>query len=65
MKSRICYLECPLKEFIEDFPQLLYVSYQTYSQTVIDEFLKDDNYIVRYNGSVMEVGYPSDKWYIK
>ena len=59
------YLEFPLKKFIKKYPLFLGVLYQMYSKSLVDESLQSDDYIVRYNGSVLEVGRKLDKWQVK
>ena len=59
------YLEFPLKKFIKEYPLFLVVLYRMYPKSLVDESLQSDDYIVRYNGSVLEVGRKSDKWQVK
>ena len=59
------YLEFPLKKFIKEYPLFLVVLYRIYPKSLVDESLQSDDYIVRYNGSVLEVGRKLDKWQVK
>ena len=59
------YLEFPLKKFIKEYPLFLVVLYRMYPKSLVDESLQSDDYIVRYDGSVLEVGRKSDKWQVK
>ena len=59
------YLEFPLKKFIKEYPLFLVVLYRMCPKSLVDESLQSDDYIVRYNGSVLEVGRKLDKWQVK
>ena len=59
------YIEFPLKKFVKKYPLFSVVLYRTYPKSLVDESLQSDDYFVRYNGFMLEVGRKSDKWQLK
>lgn len=59
------YLEFSLKKFVKKYPLFSAVLYRMYPKSLVDESLQSDDYIVRYNGFMLEVGRKSDKWQVK
>ena len=48
------FVECPFIDFLRIFPQFVNII----DDSTLNEFMKSNDYIVRYNGSVAEIKYP-------
>ena len=55
------FVECPFIDFLRIFPQFVNII----DDSTLNEFMKSNDYIVRYNGSVAEIGCFSRKWYFR
>lgn len=69
MKAHTTYKQLSFKEFVAEYPHLLkHFLEQAPVGATLDDFLKDDNYVVRVAGDdssgIAEVGYPEDTWVV-
>ena len=64
--SAVLYRMYP-KSLVDEskYPLFSAVLYRMYPKSLVDESLQSDDYIVRYNGFMLEVGRKSDKWQVK
>lgn len=56
------YIQLTFKEFVKSFPQLAEFYKRSVGDLMFNEFLSDDDYIVRLDNGHIEVGYKEDAW---
>lgn len=56
------YIQLTFKEFVKTLPQLAELYKSAVGDRMFNEFLSDDDYIVRLDNGHIEVGYKEDAW---
>ena len=59
-ENSVSFIQLPFSVFVAQFPEVLGM----FPPAALKEFLSDKNYIVRFDGDKLEIGYSEDEWTI-